>query len=139
MATFDLSNRIRVLNPCSNIDHYYGPYESIEAAKTTLAGFMRSDASKELLKGRTIGIIEDNKVVEYWWQYIPAEGDQPAKYDFVLKTSATVTDLETITEPQIDDLFEDAYVEDMLKDLVPVFKDEFGNPIEPTEPSEPTE
>ena len=68
MATFDLSNRIRVLNPCSNIDHSYGPYASLDDANTALAGFMRSDEAKEKLKGRTIGIIEENKVVEYWYQ-----------------------------------------------------------------------
>jgi hypothetical protein len=143
MSTFDLDYRIRVLDSCANNDYYYGPYSSIDAAKQELADFLEPDI-QDLVIGRTIGVLEDGVIKEYWWQYIPAEGDQPAKYDFVLKTPATAndssasTDIETITEPQIDGLFGDAYVEEMLKDLVPVFKDEFGT-TEPTEPTEPTE
>jgi hypothetical protein len=98
MSTFSLSNRVEVLNPCSDIDHSYGPYwgttvaEAISKAKVEFGDLLNEEYNKEMV-GRTIGIIvsanetDDAAIVEYWWQYVPAEGDQPAKYDFVEKTA----------------------------------------------------
>jgi hypothetical protein len=97
-SKFELSNRINVLNPCSDIDHLYGPYWGTSAdiaigkAKTEFGPLLNGDYNKEMV-GRTIGVIvsanetDNAAVIEYWWQYVPAEGDQPAKYDFVEKTA----------------------------------------------------
>lgn len=93
IATFDLANRIRVLNPCANIDYQYGPYVSVEEAKTALTGVLNENSV-----GRTIGITEaDGKVSEYWWQKVE-EG-----FEFVKKQQ--LDDIPTITNPQIEDLF----------------------------------
>lgn len=102
IATFDLANRIRVLNPCANIDYQYGPYVSVEEAKTALTGALNENSV-----GRTIGITEaDGKVTEYWWQTI-IDGGGNKTYDFVIKQCIDLEDVEInkITDGSIDKLF----------------------------------
>jgi hypothetical protein len=104
IATFDLANRVRVLNPCANIDSQYGPYVSVEEAKTTLAGVLNENSV-----GRTIGITEaDGKVTEYWWQTI-TDSNGNKTYDFVLKQYVDLDDVEVTRIPSddIDALFDD--------------------------------
>lgn len=60
MGTFNLVNRIDVKSKNGNIDYLYGPYQSLSEAFEAVPKSRRS-------KGRTVGIIQDNKVVEYWW------------------------------------------------------------------------
>lgn len=102
IATFDLANRVRVLNPCANIDSQYGPYVSVEEAKTALTGVLNENSV-----GRTIGITEvDGKVTEYWWQTITdSEGNKT--YDFVIKQCIDLEDvtINKITDESIDELF----------------------------------
>ena len=59
--SFDLVNKIKVLNPHANIDELYGPYDSIVAAREAIPIALR-------ILGRTVGIIESGSVVEYWFR-----------------------------------------------------------------------
>ena len=102
IATFDLANRVRVLNPCANIDSQYGPYVSVEEAKTALTGVLNENSI-----GRTIGITEaDGKVTEYWWQTI-TDNEGNKTYDFVIKQCIDLEDvtINKITDESIDELF----------------------------------
>jgi hypothetical protein len=76
MAVASLANRVQVNTTCSNNDALYGPYTSIDVA---LASIPSSLIDGEGAIGRTIGVIESGKVVEYWWQ--PVDGG----YGFVKK------------------------------------------------------
>lgn len=44
--------------PFSNVDAKYGPYTDLATARSVLANY--------LVKGLTIGVIEENAIVEYW-------------------------------------------------------------------------
>lgn len=59
MSTFNLSNKIKIVNPVANIDSDYGPYNSIEDAETKIPLIIRKG-------GKTVGILESVNVVEYW-------------------------------------------------------------------------
>lgn len=48
-------------NKMANADGYYGTYDSLQDALDTVVLAIREP-------GRTVGIKEDGKVVEYWWQ-----------------------------------------------------------------------
>jgi hypothetical protein len=61
MPTFNLSNKIKIVNPVANIDDDYGPYNSIGDAETAIPSIIRKG-------GKTVGILESGKVVEYWWE-----------------------------------------------------------------------
>ena len=72
--SFDLSVNVRNANPSANIDHYYGTYNSVAAACAGVPKAVR-------LKGKTVGVIVNGSVVEYWWK----SGIEDA--DLVEKTS----------------------------------------------------
>jgi hypothetical protein len=76
MAVASLANRIQVNTNCANNDALYGPYNSIAEAISSIPSALLNG---EGARGRTIGVLEDDKVVEYWWQ---PEGEG---YDFVKK------------------------------------------------------
>lgn len=59
--SFDLLNSVRVANPTANVDFYYGTYASVAAACEAVPREVR-------MRGRTVGIIVDGSVVEYWWK-----------------------------------------------------------------------
>lgn len=61
MKTINFLNRIDVKKECADIDALYGPYVSIQAALETIPKNRRA-------KGRTVGILQDNKVEEYWFK-----------------------------------------------------------------------
>ena len=78
-------------NVNSNIDRDYGPYED-----KTLTEI--SELLKDTIQiGKTIGVIEEGKIVEYWWQKV-TDG-----FEFVKKQN--LDDIQTITISQIEDLF----------------------------------
>jgi len=54
---------IALTNPKANIDEYYGPYASVEAACSAVPSAIRA-------VGKTVGILDatTNKIIEYWWQ-----------------------------------------------------------------------
>lgn len=72
-GSFNLGNQITLKNKNSNIDRDYGPYEGKTLAE--IATLLEAT----IQAGKTIGVIESGKVVEYWWQ---PEGDG---YAFVKK------------------------------------------------------
>lgn len=90
-GSFNLGNQITLKNVNSNVDRDYGPYEGKSLSEIA-----------ELLKdtiqiGKTIGVIEEGKIVEYWWQKV-SDG-----FEFVKKQN--LDDIQTITITQIEDLF----------------------------------
>ena len=78
-GSFNLGNQITLKNKNSNIDRDYGPYEnqSLQDIATLLADTLQI--------GKTIGIIEDGVIVEYWWQNIKDD-----KYGFLRKGGGEV-------------------------------------------------
>ena len=77
-GSFNLGNQIALKNKNSNIDRDYGPYEG--KTLTEIATLL----TDTIQIGKTIGVIEDGKVVEYWWQPV---GDG---YGFVKKVGTPV-------------------------------------------------
>ena len=58
---FNISQQIDVRSKCANIDILYGPYDSIGAACTAIIPARR-------VIGRTVGIIDNGSILEYWWK-----------------------------------------------------------------------
>ncbi len=58
---FDISQQVKIVNPTANVDYYYGTYASIAEACASVPFEIR-------VKGKTVGILTDNGVVEYWWK-----------------------------------------------------------------------
>jgi hypothetical protein len=58
------------------VDSRYGPYSSVEQAKQNLSVYRR-------YRGLTIGVIESNSIIEYWFK------DSTADEDLELKTQST--------------------------------------------------
>ena len=61
MSNYNLAKRIDVREVSSNIDALYGPYISIESACLSIPINRRA-------LGRTVAILEDGSVTEYWWK-----------------------------------------------------------------------
>lgn len=59
--SFDLTQKIKVVNPTSNIDELYGPYTSVANALSGVPVVLRQ-------LGRTVGIIEGGVIQEYWFK-----------------------------------------------------------------------
>lgn len=72
--TYNLASQIKMSNKSSSVDYFYGPYDSVSEAKSAIEPALRGI-------GRTIGIVENGIVVEYWWQKNDA-----GVYDFIPKT-----------------------------------------------------
>ena len=90
-GSFNLGNQITLKNVNSNVDRDYGPY--VDKTLAEIAVLLRDT----IQIGKTIGVIEENKIIEYWWQKV---GDG---FAFVKKQN--FDDIPTITTPQIADLF----------------------------------
>lgn len=85
-----------------NFDYYYGPYNSKEEAWTELS------ADKfQLCRGKTVGIIEDGKIVEYWF-----ESAYKSINDLVKKNGGSSTEL-----PEDALIFKGAITSDSFKNL----------------------
>lgn len=69
-TTFNLAQQIKFSMKVSDVDYFYGPYESIEDANNAIAEGLRAP-------GKTVGIIDDtsNVVTEYWYQPTSAENN----------------------------------------------------------------
>lgn len=84
-----------------NIDYMYGPYESKEAAYAALSQPTVNINANALVKGKTVGIIEDGDIVEYWFGSDPANtttgyqlSDLVKKYDGeVPQPTVTIADI----------------------------------------------
>lgn len=60
--TFNSYDSIKIAKAVSNIDYFYGPYESIEQANSNIPKSYRK-------QGRTVGIINSQKGIdEYWYK-----------------------------------------------------------------------
>ncbi len=88
-----------------NVDYMYGPYNSLEDAYAALSQQTDNIGATALVKGKTIGVIEEGKIVEYWFESDPV--DATAGYqvtDLVKKDKydgSIVVD--TYSKQQIDD------------------------------------
>lgn len=60
-TTYNLAQQIKFSNKVSNVDYFYGPYDSIADANTAIEESLR-------MAGKTVGIITNGKVEEYWYQ-----------------------------------------------------------------------
>jgi hypothetical protein len=92
-GSFNLGNQITLKNVNSNVDRDYGPYEGKSLSEIA-----------ELLKdtiqiGKTVGVIENGTISEYWWQKV---GDG---FEFVPKQVSGQPNIEDIPESSIQDLF----------------------------------
>lgn len=58
---FNISQQIDIRSKCANIDVLYGPYNSIEEACSIVVPTRR-------MIGRTVGIIYNGSITEYWWK-----------------------------------------------------------------------
>ena len=58
---FNISQPIDVRSKCANIDYLYGPYNSVEDACAAIV------SSRRIL-GRTVGILSEEGITEYWWK-----------------------------------------------------------------------
>lgn len=56
------THNVLVLEKCANIDYKYGPYPSVEEAFETLTEL------EVLTVGLTVGVVEDGKIKEYWFE-----------------------------------------------------------------------
>lgn len=92
-GSFNLGNQITLKNVNSNVDRDYGPYEGKSLSEIA-----------ELLKdtiqiGKTVGVIENGTIAEYWWQKVENG------YEFVLKQSSGPANVSDISDISIQDLF----------------------------------
>ena len=71
---FELANKVEIVNPYANIDAMYGPYSVLSEALSAIPIELR-------IIGRTVGIITDTHIDEYWWK----NGVEDT--DLVLKTT----------------------------------------------------
>lgn len=62
MANIKICDELQIGKKSPNIDARYGPWQSKGEAVTTLSKW------GTIAKGLTVGIIENNKIVEYWFQ-----------------------------------------------------------------------
>lgn len=72
-TTFPLVNRVGVTNPYAAVDARYGPWNTRNDALTSFNAGLRS-------QGLTLGIIESERVVEYWYR------DGVSDTNLILKT-----------------------------------------------------
>ena len=76
-----------------NVDYMYGPYESVEAAYNALAQETDNIGATALVKGKTVGVIEDGKIVEYWFESDPADATAGYQAADLVKKGSDVVDL----------------------------------------------
>lgn len=74
---FDLANRVKINNPYSNVDIYYGPWDSVEIACANVPIVIRKI-------GLTVGVIQNGIVIEYWWNSALTDADLVQKIGTVL-------------------------------------------------------
>ena len=82
-----------------NIDYMYGPYNSLEEAYAALSQQSDNIGATALVKGKTVGVIEDGKISEYWFESDPADATAGYKITDLVKkhseqsSSANIIDL----------------------------------------------
>ena len=63
MAKIPIGDQIAMSLPAANIDARYGPYESKQEVMDALG----ENGMDVIAEGITVGIIENNEIVEYWF------------------------------------------------------------------------
>ena len=91
---FDISQQVKIVNPTANVDYYYGTYASIAEACASVPSEIR-------VKGKTVGILTDNGVVEYWWK----SGIEDK--DLVVKSGLTSKIIHVVDDNDIEDFWFD--------------------------------
>lgn len=88
-----------------NIDYMYGPYESLSAAYAALSEQTDNISATALVKGKTVGVIEDGKITEYWFESDPADATAGYKITDLVKknseqpSSANIVDIKDYIQP----------------------------------------
>jgi len=95
--TFNLANTIKVVNPESNVDFYYGVWNSLAEAKSRVPQAVRK-------VGKTVGVVEDGEVLEYWWNTGTADSE------LVLKENSAGIFTSSINVPSSGLIFGDSTV-----------------------------
>tara|TARA_R110001632_G_scaffold113412_1_gene224487 strand:+ start:1523 stop:2494 length:972 start_codon:yes stop_codon:yes gene_type:complete len=72
MSSFNLSTRVKLVNPSSDVDFQYGPYATVAAANIAVIQGLRG-------KGRTVAILEGGAAVEYHWKSGVTDADLVVK------------------------------------------------------------
>lgn len=79
-TTFNIYNKVKVNSPYSNIDYYYGPYNNLNEAISTIKSNRRK-------KGLTVGILDETfGIREYWWAKGTDDDDLVLKENKVIPT-----------------------------------------------------
>ena len=95
MANFELANKIKIVNPNANVDSDYGTYATISDACAAIPFELRA-------LGKTVGIIENGSVVEYWWKSGTADANLVKKnngeetFTFTFRTGAITATTNTV-------------------------------------------
>jgi hypothetical protein len=64
MGNLPIGNQLQLGRKVASLDAKYGPYNSLNDAQHALG----ENGMDVIAVGLTVGIIEEGKVVEYWWQ-----------------------------------------------------------------------
>lgn len=88
--SFNLVSQVMIQGSSANVDYLYGPYESTDAALAKISDLQRQ-------AGKTVGIITNGKVEEYWLQ-----PNASGVLEFVKKQEDI--NIESISEDQINTL-----------------------------------
>lgn len=91
-TTYNLAQQIKFAVKVSNVDYFYGPYDSLDAANAAIEEPLR-------MAGKTVGIITDGTVEEYWYQPNPKGSLELVKKLF------EGGDIASISEDDINNLF----------------------------------
>ena len=95
--SYDITQKVKVTNPASNIDWYYGGengyWSSIEEAIANVPKEVRQI-------GKTIAILDKGSVVEYWWKSGIEDSDLVLKFGYnstiINNYTDTYTNLESV-------------------------------------------
>ena len=82
---FELANKVEIVNPYANIDAMYGPYSRLSEALSAIPIELR-------IIGRTVGIITDTHIDEYWWKNGVKDSDLVLKAAKTRSTSELIND-----------------------------------------------
>lgn len=95
-TTYNLAQQIKFSMKVSNVDYFYGPYDTIEEANEAIEESLRAI-------GKTVGIVDSttNELTEYWYQPSATDG----KLELVKKNSGSGGDISSIPEEEINNLF----------------------------------
>jgi hypothetical protein len=104
MSTFNLANLVKIVNPSSNVDFYYGVWDNVTDAVLNVPQAVRA-------KGKTVGVLDGTSVVEYWWKDGTEDSD-------LIEKGVEVDLSEYLTSTQINQLLNNYYTSDQVDTLL---------------------